>query len=62
MVKFTAQRHRLDALEAALGGQGTRIVITGGLPPDATVPPEPAPEPNDPAPADAAPEPPGNRD
>jgi hypothetical protein len=48
-MKYTAQRHRLDALEAALGGRGTRIVITGGLPvgttmPQPSEPPEPAPE------------------
>jgi hypothetical protein len=55
MAKFTAQRHRLDALEAALGGRGTRIVITGGLPEGTTVQPAPNPQPKDTQPQPAQP-------
>jgi hypothetical protein len=37
-------RNRLDALEAALGGSGTRIVITGGMPPSVPPAKESAPD------------------
>jgi hypothetical protein len=38
MKTYLAQRHRLDAIEAALAPSGTTIVITGGLPEDAPLP------------------------
>jgi hypothetical protein len=58
MAKYTAQRNRLAAIEAALGGRGTRIVIVGGLPEGTTMPPVEAPPAMEPARTDAAPEPP----
>jgi hypothetical protein len=33
-MKYTAQRNRLAALQRQLPGPGTRLVITGGLPPN----------------------------
>jgi hypothetical protein len=57
MAKFVAQRHRLDAILAGLGG-GTRVLrITGGLEPEpkaapqAEAPPVGPATPDQPAPA-----------
>jgi hypothetical protein len=58
MAKYQAQRHRLDAIEAAIGRRGDRVVIVGGLP-EGYQPPGPPPV--EPARTDAAPEPPRNR-
>jgi hypothetical protein len=55
VAKFVAQRHRLDAILAGLGG-GTRVLrITGGLEPEplpqAEAPPVEPATPDQPAPA-----------
>jgi hypothetical protein len=60
-MQHTSLRNRLDVLEVALGGRGTRIVIVGGLPDDYR-PPVPAPESTALAPADRTPDPSPNRD
>jgi hypothetical protein len=44
-MKYVAQRHRLDALEAALGRPGAVVRIEGGLPVDAPMPPSADPQP-----------------
>ena len=50
MKTYLGQRHRLDAIEAALAPSGTTIRIEGGLPEDASMPQtqspaDPQPEP-----------------
>jgi hypothetical protein len=42
-MKYTAQRHRLDALEAALGRPGAVLRIEGGLPANTAMPQDPSP-------------------
>jgi hypothetical protein len=49
-MKYTAQRHRLDALETALGRPGAVLRIMGGLPADTPLPQ--AQPPADPQPKD----------
>jgi hypothetical protein len=49
-VRYTAQRHRIAALETALGRPNQVLRIIGGLPEPATEPVPPAPKEPDPEP------------
>jgi hypothetical protein len=55
MARHLALWNKVRALEAELGGRGTRIVIRGGMPEDAHAPPSRPPTDPEPEPKPAKP-------